>query len=289
MIINNMIKKIFRFIGYITIIIFMIIFPFIIERILVNELIFPFNMTIVFPREVWFGFISSYIGAIGTVGLGVIALYQNKKYKELADKSDEKFMELHENIRDLTKSNNKLITINTKIEQAKFFPILTKLPNMNYDQVEESIKDTDSLQMTIFDGCPEDFHRLARGDYDYFFENYHTFQIFFKNDCERSIRNFTCVPDIGLFKKNENQVFSQGSVSSWVCDIQPGAFLSCVLILKFDLEEEIKLGNIDSLCRKFRMENVLGEKFEMEVDINFYNEDEIFLNGNIQVSSISRI
>lgn len=284
-----MIKKKRIFFFCITLIILIIAFPFLIEKILVNESIFPFNKTIIFSKESWFGFISSYLGAIGTVSLGIIALYQNKKYRELAENSDDKFIKLQEDIKDLTKKSVDLIEINTILLKTKYFPILNEQPGINYDSVEGLFLETDSFQMTIFCGSLEDIHKLAKNEYDYFFEHYHTLTISFKNDSERTIRNFICTPEIGLLKKSQNQVYQEGSVSSWVCDIAPGALVRCVLILKFDLTEEIRSGRIDSLHRKFRMENVLGEKFEMEVNIYFFNDSEIFLDHYIQISPISRI
>ena len=52
---------------------------------------FPFNVSVTFPKDVWFGFMGSYLGAIGTIVLGYIAFYQNKKYKELSDQSENVF------------------------------------------------------------------------------------------------------------------------------------------------------------------------------------------------------
>ena len=93
------------------------------------ETIFPFNIPINLSKETWFGFIASYLGAVGTVMLGIIALYQNKKYKELSDSSEEKFITLQNEIKTLTEKSVALIELNSKIEQAKYYPILT---NINY-------------------------------------------------------------------------------------------------------------------------------------------------------------
>ena len=67
------------------------------------------------------------MGAVGTVLLGVIALYQNKRYKELSDSSERKLMELQNEIKILTEKSVYLIELNSKIEQAKYYPILTDL------------------------------------------------------------------------------------------------------------------------------------------------------------------
>lgn len=78
-----------------------IILPFVIEKIILSEAIFPFNVSVTFPKDVWFGFMGSYLGAIGTIVLGYIAFYQNKKYKELSDQSEKRFWELQEEIKEL--------------------------------------------------------------------------------------------------------------------------------------------------------------------------------------------
>lgn len=286
-----MVKRIWRFVFIIMLIILIIAFPFIIEKIIVNETVFPFNKTIVFSKETWFGFVSSYIGAIGTVSLGVIALYQNKKYKELSENSDNKFIKLQEDIKELTKNSVELIKINTKLETVKYFPILTEQPVTNYDSFEGFFLEKDSFQMSIFGGSIEDIQRLCEENVEYYFEHYHTFTITFKNDGERTIRNFNCKSGIELFKNSKDQVYHEGSFFSYNCDIMPGTFLRCVLITKFDLVDAIRSGEIDSIKRVYEMENVIGEKFEMEVDINFYRDSEAFLSHFIKtsISLISKI
>lgn len=60
--------------------------PFIIEWIIRNETIFPFNLPIYFSKETWFSFLGSYLGAIGTIVLGIIALKQNKSLSDANSK-----------------------------------------------------------------------------------------------------------------------------------------------------------------------------------------------------------
>jgi hypothetical protein len=87
-------KKILVGLFFIILVTSLFLIPFVIEKIILCESFFPFNITIHFSKETWFGFISSYLGAVGTILLGIIALYQNKKYKELSDVSEERFMAL---------------------------------------------------------------------------------------------------------------------------------------------------------------------------------------------------
>ncbi|MEQ2605618.1 hypothetical protein [Dorea longicatena] len=118
-------KQIKRVLILLILLIILIIIPFIIEKIILCEKVFPFNIAINFSKEVWFGFIASYLGAVGTVLLGGIALYQNKRYKELSDSSERKLMELQNEIKILTEKSVYLIELNSKIEQAKYYPIFT--------------------------------------------------------------------------------------------------------------------------------------------------------------------
>ena len=59
-------------------------------------------------REGWLSFIGSYLGAIGTVLLGWLALWQTKRYKKASDKTDETFRILQEKIKELVQTNTDL-------------------------------------------------------------------------------------------------------------------------------------------------------------------------------------
>ena len=61
---------------------FCIVFvPLAIEKIIMFEKINLVNSLNGFSKETWFGFIGSYLGAIGTIILGYITFYQNKNIK----------------------------------------------------------------------------------------------------------------------------------------------------------------------------------------------------------------
>ena len=87
---KKILKSIFVVIG--VIIIFLL--PLVIEKIILYKLSSLVDINNHFTEETWFGFIASYLGVVGTVLLGIIALYQNRKYKELSDSSEERFMAL---------------------------------------------------------------------------------------------------------------------------------------------------------------------------------------------------
>ena len=118
-----------------------IILPFVIEKIILCETIFPFNLSTTFSQDVWFSFMGSYLGAIGTIVLGYIAFYQNKKYKELSDESERHFFELQEEIKELTRKSVSLIDLNSKIEASKYHPILSNLHVFFWNTKGKSLKE----------------------------------------------------------------------------------------------------------------------------------------------------
>lgn len=91
--------------GLIIVVVILIIMPFVIEAIIYDEATFPFNLPIKTSREGWLSFIGSYLGAIGTVLLGWLALWQTKRYKKASDKTDETFRILQEKIKELVQTN----------------------------------------------------------------------------------------------------------------------------------------------------------------------------------------
>lgn len=81
-------KKILLSLFFIILVTILFSIPFVIEKIILCKSIFPFNITIHFSKETWFGFIASYLGAVGTILLGIIALYQNIKNYRTSQKKD---------------------------------------------------------------------------------------------------------------------------------------------------------------------------------------------------------
>lgn len=100
------------------------------------------------------------------------------------------------------------------------------------------------------------------------FNQYHTYVYTFKNDSERTIRNFSCNSII----QNE-QLHEDGFWFCQTCDIEPGSILRCVYVTKFNLAELCKNGEIETLSFKYNMENVIGECFEMSADLFFIPAD----------------
>lgn len=91
--------------------------PFVLEWILFDENHFPFSIPIKISREGWFSFLASYIGAICTAFLGWLALWQNKKFREASDKTDEEFQKLQVKIKELVEANTNLTEENRNIQR----------------------------------------------------------------------------------------------------------------------------------------------------------------------------
>ena len=201
-----------------------IILPFVIEKIILSEAIFPFNVSVTFPKDVWFGFMGSYLGAIGTIVLGYIAFYQNKKYKELSDQSEKRFWELQEEIKELTKKSVSLIDLNSKIEASKYHPIFSNLQHNFWNAKGENLVEffdieSDAFQISFCkEGSNEHLDSLEE-----IFEQYYTFVYTLKNDGEKTIYNFNCI-DIKINGRN----IEEGIWIYQSCDIKPGEIVRCV-------------------------------------------------------------
>ena len=266
---NKVNNRVFKNIVFAIIIVtLIIILPFIFERIILNESSWPFNLHIYLSRETWFGFIGSYLGAIGTIVLGGIAFYQNKRYEELSDQSEKRFLNLQEEMKELTTKSVSLIDLNSKIEAAKYHPILTNMDCIYYNFNNEEFEKIFDIQNDVFQisTCDTDpyVHLLSNKE---IFNQYYTFLHIFKNDGEKNIRNFNC-RDI---KTNGELNINEGWICR-ACDIKPGATLICVYATKYDLVKKIINKEIDSISFTYRMENVLGECFKMSVDFQFLTE-----------------
>lgn len=261
-------NKIFKITIYIFIIVFiclgLILFPFLVEWILYDTEHMLFNMPIRFAREAWFGFIASYLGAIGTVILGIIALYQNKKYKELSDKSEANLLNLQNNIRELNRKSVELIEINTRIEQAKYFPAFREGQRYFWDARQEDLKEFSAENLYQIAVKKEDNFNIEE-PIEKVIEKYHTFTFFLTNIGEKVIRNFHC---------KAAKVNGKSEMAEWFfynCDIESGATVCVMYATKIDLIKEIREGNIWIIELQYGMENLIGESWYMDIQITFFN------------------
>lgn len=98
-------KRPYRIIRNVGIFIVASCIPFLIERILFEETIFLFSMPISLSREIWFSFVGSYLGAIGAVALGVMAMNQTKRYNDSSNDMVKRQQALLENIKDINQQH----------------------------------------------------------------------------------------------------------------------------------------------------------------------------------------
>lgn len=269
----------------IIILVVFIVLPFIIERIILFETVPLFNLPIYFSKETWFSFIASYLGAVGTIVLGCIALYQNRNYKKLSDSYEEQLMVLQKEIKELTEKSVALIELNTKLEQAKYHPSFTDVgyccwnisePDKSFDLIN------DTFQCT-FNTCDPYVIKLPIEDV---FKDYYTFVYTLKNDNEHVIRNFHCN---SVTTKGQDCRLSTDNLIVQECDIEPGAILRCIYATKYNLADLCSNGNSESLIFSYQMENTLGEQYEMTADIFFYDTFEDSIPGcNISISTTKK-
>lgn len=170
--------------GYILVLIlttfFLVFFPLLLEHVLAKET--------GFSADVWFGFIASYLGAVGTVSLGVIALWQNKRYKELSDRSAEETKSIQKELAELNRRTVRVLETLEEIEVAINSPALIWETNFFWYGIQEKdlahAKDW-SYQKNYLNMDPEDICRPAA----YLLKKYETFGFYFINAGEKAIRN----------------------------------------------------------------------------------------------------
>lgn len=265
-------------------VIILILLPFAFERILFCTSLFPFNVNILFSRETWFSFIGSYLGAIGTIILGLIALYQNQKYKELSDESEARFISLQEDIKELTKQSVSLIEINTRIEEAKYIPIINDMhcsywyaPSENLLTNFEYINDPFQITYSFFTLSP------PTSTFEVF-KNYHTLTYALKNDSANAIRNLQCYKVI----TNHKEVFGNNLYQS--CDVSIGEMIYLVYATDFDLMKSIRDNKITSLHFYYKLQNVLSDYFTFELNLDFViNEDDGQIIDFLTITPIKKV
>jgi len=238
-----------------------------------------FNRPIRFAREAWFGFIASYLGAIGTVILGIIALYQNKRYKELSDKSEATLLNLQNEIRELNRKSVELIEINTRIEQAKYFPIFREEHRYFWDASQEDLEDFSDGNLFQITVKKEDNFNIVEPAAK-IFEKYHTFTFFLTNNGEKAIRNFHC---------REVRINGKSEMGAWYfynCDIEAGATVCVMYATKVDLMQEINKGNISTIELQYEMENLIGESLHMDIQIAFFNTNGKLPSVSVNMGSV---
>jgi|GEM_PF-812749 len=249
-------KGFFAFSIIISIII--ILNPFVVEWVLLNETTWPFNIPISFSRETWFGFIASYMGAIGTVILGIIALWQNKRYKQLADKSSQESAQIQQELKSLSKKTMEAIETLKKIEMSKYYPLIEKMPYTCHGTTKKHfLNEFGSEDYNIQINCIN-----FKDENDLFLpiselvDKYNTYLFVVKNISEKTIRNFTC-----------NQILINGKQPSFMvnfeCDVASGKY-AVIAILNFP---QFKEHEDTDLKMSFVFKNLVMDYYFIETEI----------------------
>ncbi len=102
------------------------------QTILVSALVILFIiflaiLSLLYDNKVngnWVTMLAGFWSAIATVTLGFIAVWQNKRYKDLSDDATKNTERVQQEIRDLTNKTVEAIEVLKKIEIAKYYPTL---------------------------------------------------------------------------------------------------------------------------------------------------------------------
>ncbi len=253
-----------KILAVLSIIIILISVPFFIEKIIMDEKHFPFDLTIELSKESWFGFMASYLGAIGTVILGIIAIWQNKRYKELSDKSSNEAKEIQADLKELSKKTVEAIKTLERIELAIYTPIIERIPYNFYgitkEKLDEGFEDESIVYQKNLINIGDDALNLPL---DKLMKTYKTYGFVIRNIGEKALRNFVCL-DIKIDGKDP------GFIVNYECDITPG---ECANIIFVNIP--INVG-VTELNLKFEFNNLIMEKYKFDVDVIITCDEDSF-------------
>lgn len=221
---------------------------------------------IALSKETWFGFIASYLGAIGTVLLGIIAIWQNKRYKQLSDKSSNEVKEIQEELKILNQRTVNAIETLEKIEVAIYSPVIEKIPYNFYGvskvSLEEKGQGTCGYQLNYLNVTESDL-----GDsLDKLMDKYKTYGFAICNIGEKAIRNFTCK---NIKIDGKIPAFRMSSPS----DVMAGES-TYILFINLPLKSEIT-----HLELSFEFYTLLMERYTFHVEVIISYEENDF-NAN---------
>ncbi|MBO4609375.1 MAG: hypothetical protein J5696_05830 [Lachnospiraceae bacterium] len=252
-----------------------IFLPFLIEIMLFNETIFPFSLPIRLERSAWFSFIGSYMGAIGALFIGIVALLQSKKYNEASKKTDETFIQLHSNIRELNETNNKLNETNNELtktlvelQNAIFTPDLSVgdvYADLSFEDVERILTPEHQLDHAVafcnYDG------EYGKKPLEIINRSYKFIAYTLFNDKEKTIASF----QIKKIYVDGNEPFEK--INCNYSDIFPHEKFYVFLALKpekYDLFNSV-ISEKKSITVVSELQDSIGRKYTMKCDI-LYDE-----------------
>ncbi len=266
---NKTLKRIVEIVGSILVILILFIIPIIIENLLQlrnNEILETHS---ILSNDAWLGFSASYLGAIGTVILGLVAIWQNKRYKELSDKSSKETQDIQEELKELNEKTLAAIETLKKIEVAVYTPVIQDVHFCFYgckkasiDEYFDKYETQVNLIGTGFDDCNVSTQELM--------EKYKTLVVVIQNIGEKTLRNITCC---NLLINNK----VVGSRTSQSSDVASGNFL-CLMFVNVDNE------NGTSIEAQFEFCTLLMERYVFNVEIHFISSDDVNVDTYVDIS-----
>jgi hypothetical protein len=195
--------------------------------------------------------------AAATVILGIIAVWQNMRYKKLADQSSKDANSVQQELKYLNEKTMDAIETLKTIELAKYFPLIERetydafaLDSKYFNELFQ--KKYSSAQINLIGMVQEDFNLPLEKLLDKYYNSY-VFLV--KNSSEKAIRHFTC-SDLEI----DGAV--PGSIAMIDCDI-PAGKNAVVAIL--NLPPLIK-GDSYLLNMTFTLNNLVMDKYSLNYE-----------------------
>lgn len=205
--------------------------------------------------------ISGLWSALATVVLGLIALFQNIRYKKLSDQASVNMKDTQNEIKQLTEKMSTAITALQNIEKAKYYPDLQEISYMVFGFKNGKYKELKEDGDTVFQYNYFNIDTSQGIDSESLIENCNSFAFCLKNIGEKTIRNFTCT-DIEF-----TPITGQGHmIIQTACDIKEGQH---VMVCFINIPDYAVLEGYD-LNMTMNMHNLISESYESSADITFY-------------------
>lgn len=199
--------------------------------------------------------------AFATVVLGFIAIWQNRQYKKLSDKTSIETTALQHEIKELTEKSQQALSTLKKIENSRYQPML-EIWNINiFGFAKESYKEYTRKyncvpQANYFNGHP-DIYSKNIGET---LSQYNSFGFLIKNIGEKTIRSLSAA-----YEMDQSNYYS---FTAFSCDIDPGAFAFVLLINIENFEN-----NEQEIQLQFNMQNLIGESYSFPLNLHFYYDE----------------
>ena len=213
--------------------------------------------------------------AFATGIIGLIALYQNKRYKELSELSTKQYETVQIQIRDLSKRTMESIELLNSIEQAKYYPQIRKesgvCMNVPFKYIVDEYPSSEHVFQMTFLNFMEGVEYMR--DHNSILNKNNIVGFSMKNQGEKPIRDFIC-RNISI---NSKKIVNYQSFS---CDILPGGSAAILLFLSNgkDIDSAYNSSGL-SIDFVFSCENLIGDHYEFSSYLFIKIDDEGFMTS----------